>query len=82
MRVNTKGSVQESHIMYHEHTGKQGLSIPLIANIEINDIKTFFVLDESGEKIMYCLSFISRKHYFLSRAQCNEYFYSNKTMMQ
>lgn len=41
MRVNTKGSVQESHIMYHEHTGKQGLSISLIANIEINDIKTF-----------------------------------------
>lgn len=42
MRVNTRGCVQESHIMYHEHTGKQGLSISLIANIEINDIKTFF----------------------------------------
>lgn len=41
MRVNTRGCVQESHIMYHEHTGKQGLSISLIANIEINDIKTF-----------------------------------------
>lgn len=49
MRVNTRGCVQESHIMYHEHTGKQGLSISLIANIEINDIKTFFVLDKSGK---------------------------------
>lgn len=62
MRVNTKGSVQESHIMYHEHTGKQGLSIPLIANIEINDIKTFFVLDESGKKS--CTVFYFKKALF------------------
>lgn len=58
MRVNTRGCVQESHIMYHEHTGKQGLSISLIANIEINDIKAFFVLDKSGKKsCTVCLLF-------------------------